>query len=117
MTATQTATASLTSNRVTNAIVSMDANILERIDTGKTTRAEVDATDKALEMDLEEYTTFQRLKSLASMSRVLTLEEAQTIYGYLGNTVEHFNRQTVAVKVVLTRIFSELLAGRIGDAL
>jgi len=64
---------------------------------------------KKLDMALDEYCRFQTLKSLASQDGRLTLDEAQTIYGFLGNTVEHFNQQPVAVKWVLTEAFASLL--------
>ena len=95
-------------NRVTSAIESMRVNIAHRIAAGFTTQAAVDATANKLDMDLQEYVMFQERKSIAAGNK-LTAEEAQTIYCYLGNTLEHFNSQAVEVKVILTKIFSELL--------
>ena len=63
---------------------------------------------KSLDMDLHEYSVFQTRKS-ALVGVKLSLEEANTIYGYLGNTVEHFNSQPVEVKATLTQVFAELL--------
>jgi hypothetical protein len=60
-------------------------------------------------MDISEYVKFQELKSLFCANGLLSLEEAQTIYGYLGNSVEHFNSQNVIVKSVLTKLFAEML--------
>ena len=70
---------------------------------------------KSLDMQMDEYMSFQNLKSVASQTGKLTLEEAQTIYSYLGNTLEQFNRQPLAVKAVLTQIFKELLDSHIGQ--
>jgi len=67
---------------------------------------------KALDMDMEEYCTFQTLKSAATGS-TLTLEEAQTIYAHLGNVPEHFNAQPLEVKITLTSVYSSLLGARI----
>jgi hypothetical protein len=64
-------------------------------------------------MELGEYAKFQELKSHAFAMGKLTQEEAQTIYGLLGETPAHFNRQSIEVKVVLTQIFKELLGARI----
>jgi hypothetical protein len=64
---------------------------------------------KKMDMALDEYCRFQTLKSLASTNGKLTLDEAQTVYGYLGNTPEHFNGQPLAVKWVLTEVFASLL--------
>lgn len=63
---------------------------------------------KNMNMELDEYCRFQTLKSAAVGSK-LTLDEAQTIYGFLGNTPEHFNNQPIAVKWVLTEVFASLL--------
>jgi methyl coenzyme M reductase gamma subunit len=70
---------------------------------------------QTLDMEFTEYARFQELKS-SMMGDVLTLEEANTIYGYLGNTVEHFNRQPLEVKIVMTQIFKDLLGIRMGKA-
>jgi len=43
------------------------------------------------------------------MEGQLTLDEAQSVYSLLGETPDHFNRQPVEVKSVLTQIFGELL--------
>lgn len=61
-----------------------------------------------MNMELDEYCRFQTLKS-AAMGTKLTFDEAQTIYGFLGNTVETFNEQPLAVKWVLTEVFASLL--------
>jgi len=61
------------------------------------------------DLTLDDYCRFQELKTLACASGQLTLEEALTTYGYLGNTVEHFNQQPLAVKVACTELLAELL--------
>ena len=92
-------------NRVIKAIDKMNAVIFQK----NISQAKLNTLHKDLDMDLMEYVKFQELKSLASMNGKLTMEESMTIYGYLGNTVEHFNNQDVAVKSVLTQIFMELM--------
>jgi hypothetical protein len=76
------------------------------------TQEKVNATHKILDMEFLEFVKFQELKSAACMDK-LTMEEAQLIYTYLGETPEHFNQQPVEVKAVLTQIFGELLGSRI----
>jgi predicted transcriptional regulator YheO len=68
---------------------------------------------KSLDMQLDEYCIFQTQKNIAMMANKLSLEETQTIYGYLGNTLEHFNGQPVHVKAVLTKLLTELLGAKI----
>jgi hypothetical protein len=63
---------------------------------------------KNLDMGMAEYARFQELKSGLVGVR-LNLDEANTIYGFLGNTVEHFNKQPLAVKWVLTEFLAILL--------
>lgn len=99
-------------NRVTNAIEKTRKAIADRIASGLVTQAKVDALHKTLDMSFHEYCRFQELKSMAGVNGKLTMEEAQTIYAYLGNTPDHFNSQPVEVKSILTKIkiFAELLA-------
>jgi hypothetical protein len=68
-----------------------------------------------LNMDLEEYVIFQTEKNIAMMKSKLTLDETQTIYSYLGETLEHFNQNPVHVKAVLTKVLAELLGARIAS--
>ena len=100
-------------NRITAAIARLKARIPERIASGLTTQADVDKLHGTLDMDLEEYVKFQELKSLASQNGDLTSDEAQTVYGYLGETLETFNNQPVEVKSVLIQLFKELLGRQI----
>ena len=100
-------------NRVTAMIRKRNDLIAERLATGKVTQERLDSLYKSLDMDLEEFCRFQSLKSLAFAGGKLTLDEAQTIYLSLGESVESFNAQPLAVKSVLTQIFQELLEMRI----
>lgn len=75
--------------------------------------AELARLGSSLDMAFDEYATFQELKSIAAASGKLSPAEAQTIYGYLGETLEHFNGQPPAVKVILTKICTELLSAKI----
>jgi hypothetical protein len=96
-------------NRVTAAIQNAKARIAERLKSGIITEDRVAELDKGLDMDFAEFARFQELKSLAHMEGQLTLDEAQSVYSLLGETPDHFNRQPVEVKSVLTQIFGELL--------
>lgn len=101
------------SNRITAAFARMEAQIADRIAKGLTTKAKVKDAAKALDMSIEEHAKFQTLKSLAVAEEKLTLDEGQTIYVALGETVSTFNKQPVHVKSVLTNLFQELLSARI----
>ena len=81
---------------------------------GKTADELLDKLDKDLNVDAGDYVMYQEMKSLAVADGKLTLEEGMTIYGILGNTPEHFNKQPLAKKVIVTKIISELLAARQG---
>lgn len=99
----------LTGNRVAIGIAKTKKQIAERLTSGAIDQSIVDNLNKTLDMQLDEYVKFQELKSIASITGKLTLEEANLVYDYLGNTPEHFNKQDVAVKSILTKIYTELL--------
>jgi hypothetical protein len=101
-------------NRIINAIERMRKQIDSRVAQGLTTAEAVENARKSLDLDWSEFSTFQTHKSLAATNGKLTLEEAQTVYCYLGETPEHFNGQDAGVKTVLTQVFSELLGAAIG---
>jgi len=94
-------------NRVIKMIASQETNIKAKVPT--LAPGKLAELNRNLSMTFDEYCSFQNLKSLAVASGTLTLEEGQTVYGYLGNTVEHFNDQSLAVKIVLTKLYAELL--------
>jgi hypothetical protein len=107
----------MTTNRIVNAIARMKLQIEGRIEQGIVTAAKVEETRKALDIEWDEYTAFQTLKSVASVSGKLTLDEAMTVYNYLGEGgPDKFNRQPVEVKAVLTQLLRELLAAKIKAA-
>jgi hypothetical protein len=64
-------------------------------------------------MEAGEFVKFQEIKSAAMMAGTISLEEAQAIYNFLGESPSKFNRQPVEVKVVLTQVFQELLRNKI----
>ena len=103
----------LETNRIHAAVAQMETNVKDRIKRKLTTQAKVSALSKELDLSLLEYVKFQELKSLASAQGWLTLDEANTVYGYLGESVTTFNEQPVHVKAVLTQLFKELLGRRI----
>src|SRR4051794_24179471 len=102
-----------TVNRISRAIDRMRVQVEERIALGMTTEARVETTRKALDMDLGEFAKLQEMKSLACVDGTLTPDEAQYVYGLLGATPSHFNKQDVATKAVLTQMFRELLEGSV----
>jgi hypothetical protein len=100
-------------NRINDAFARMEAQIAERIAKGLITVEKVGDIHKTLDMDLAEYAEFQTVKTLAVAQGLLTSEEGQSIYLYLGECVQTFNDQPVHIKSVLTSLFAELLAAQI----
>jgi len=96
-------------NRILIAIERMTKNLEDKVSTGEATFGDVEKMRASLDMEIGEFCRFQELKSHAMLEGKLNLAEAQTIYGFLGETPDHFNGQTAAVKAVLTQIFAELL--------
>lgn len=89
-------------NRVIENITTLRRN-LGTIDPGLSSK---------LDMSFEEYCKFQELKSLAVASGVLSLEEGQVVYALLGSIPDDFNNADVATKIVLTKLFAQLLEAR-----
>lgn len=95
-------------NRIAEAIEKQRLAIQERLAAGLVTQAEVDATQKYLDIGLDDYCLFHEMKSVLAGS-TLTHDETQMIYTYLGNTPDHFNQQPIEVKAVLTQVMMELM--------
>lgn len=97
------------SNRIVAAVSRMEKQVAKRIEDKLTTPEKLVEVHKTLDIEFDEFAKFQELKSLACADGRLSVEEAQTIYNYLGTTPSTFNRQAVHVKAVLTQLFQELL--------
>ena len=69
---------------------------------------------KGLDMELDEYVTFQNLKSIAATDGTMELDAAQHVYNRIGNTVEQFNRLPLDEKWVFTELLQKLLNKKIG---
>jgi len=100
-------------NRILLGVERMRVQVAKRLSDGLTTQEQVDKCCQDLDMGLDEYCKLQEMKSIACMDGTLTLDEANTVYGYLGETLEHFNSQPVEVKAVCTKLCAELLSRRI----
>ena len=100
-------------NRVSKQIAAAEVLIERRIREGIVTQQKVDETAKALDMPLDEFVSFQNLKSLAVADGSLTSDEGQLVYHYLGESPEHLNAQPVEVKAILTKLHAELLGRQI----
>lgn len=96
-------------NRIATAITAQEKNIAKRLADGRTNQDDLNKLDHVLDMELFEYVRFQEIKSVAVSAQILTLDEANTVYAYLGNTPETFNKEDLAVKVVLTELFRMLM--------
>ena len=100
-------------NRVTRGI----ARAMAVIATKNLSEAKLAELSKGLDMTFEEYCKFQTEKSVAGLDGRLTLDEAQTVYGYLGETLEHFNGQPLAVKWVLNELLAKILGERVAECM
>jgi len=97
-------------NRVEEMIHRRKESLKERLGKTALTQGLVNEAGRKLDMEFDEFVKFQELKSLAAIDGTLTVEEAQTVYEFLGETPEHFNAQPIEVKIVLTGLFGELLS-------
>jgi hypothetical protein len=104
-------------NRVLVGIEITKAKLKAMIKSKEKTKADLERTRIGLDMATDEYAMFQTLKSVASQTGLLTLDEAQSVYGFLGEVVTTFNNQPLEVKIVLTKLYSELLGNKIAGLL
>ena len=100
---------SQTTNRVEAMIAKFSKQIEDRKNQGLVTQQQIDKLNKDLDMPLDLYADFQNRKSVAMLEGLLSADEAQTIYAYLGESPETFNGQNIGVKSVLTKIHQELI--------
>jgi len=103
-------------DRITESISEREELIQQALRTGQTTPTRLEVLRRNLDMDVLEFVKFQELKTLAVASGTLSLEEGNTVYRLLGESYNTFNRQPLAVKVVLTKLFEELLRERLHGA-
>lgn len=68
---------------------------------------------KKMDMQLDEYVLLQQQKNVAMLNGKFSLEETQTIYGFLGETLEHINAQPLEVKWVMAELLVRLLDEKI----
>lgn len=68
---------------------------------------------KGMDVDLMDYVSYQELKSEAFAAGKISLAEANMVYGWLGNTPDQFNRQELAVKIVVTKLIDEILGQKL----
>ncbi len=93
-------------NRISNAVTKARVMVIFKPE-------KMEELSRTMDLSIEEHALFQERKAIAQMDGTLTLDEAQLIYFYLGNSVTVFNKQELAVKYVLTMLFKELLANRL----
>ncbi len=97
-------------NRVLVAIEKTKQALAQRLKDGIITADQIAQMDKNATMELDMYVNFQELKSIASTGNgPLTLEEGMTIYRFLGESLETYHSQPVEVRVVLLKMYHELL--------
>jgi len=98
-------------NRIVAKIEAQRLDIEKKLNNNLITPEKIQGTSDALNLPLDEYVIFQDLKSLAVLSGKLTVDEGMTIYSYLGEAgPDYFNQSPIEVKIVLTKLFSELLS-------
>lgn len=92
----------ISSNRIATAIAKMEATL-------KNASASLLA-ELAVEVivDHREYFEWQETKSLAYSMCLINLEEAQTLWEYLGQTEQQFNKNSIAVRIVVAKTMSML---------
>jgi len=98
-----------TPNRIEAGVIRMRKQIADR----NVPQATLDSLHKSLDLAFIDYCSLQDVKSQAFAGGTLTLDEANYVYGILGTTPDHFNRQPLAEKVIITQLAGELLKLRL----
>jgi len=100
-------------NRIATAIANKMTEINGKLARGVISQEQIDKTHKGLDLETDLHANFQEVKSLAVANGMMTVEEGQTIYVYLGESPSVFNNQNIATKAVLMGVYQELLGARI----
>lgn len=104
-------------NRVQASIERRKVLIDKRLADGLTTAEKLEETRKAMDLAFDEYCAFNTIKSLAHAMGKISLEEALSIYEWLGEAgPDNFNAAPIHVKAALTQWYDELLAWKIRGA-
>ena len=90
-------------NRITNAIAKMTKQ-LSNLD-----KDTVQRLHKDFIMSSSEHSKCQELKSLKFQQGAITLDEANTMFALLGGVPSVFNKQSLAAKITLTKVFAEMI--------
>jgi len=90
-------------NRITNAIEKMKTR-LSTLDKETIERLNTDFT-----MSSSEHSKCQELKSLKFLEGSINQDEANTMYVLLGGGPSVFNKQSLAAKITLTKVFAEMV--------
>lgn len=96
-------------NRVLESVEFVRGTVNSNLDNGSVTNEQIQSASSKLDMTVEEHARYQNLKNIAMLNGILNLDEAQTVYAYLGTSVDTFNEQPFEVKMALTKLFAQLL--------
>lgn len=96
-------------NRVEGKINSLASSIAAKLKSGTLTKERAAEIAESFDLDCEEFSRFQNLKSVAVSAGKLTIEEGMTVYRYLGESPATFNKQSIAAKVILNKLFADLI--------
>jgi len=70
----------------------------------KLTPEQIEKASKALDLTFDEHFVMQNAKSRAHAGGKISTDNAMFLYQALGNTPDHFNRQSFATKYVVTKM-------------
>lgn len=96
-------------NRVLESVEFTRNTVASSLEKGSVTQEQIEKAKGKLDMAVDEHSRYHELKNIAMLNGTLSLEEAQTVYAYLGPSVNTFNDQPFEVKMALTKLFAQLL--------
>ena len=102
-------------NRIAEAIARREAKIAE-VGSSPEGKVKLSGLDKSMATGFSDLVEYQGIQSWAFASGLLNLDEAQQVYRLLGGecpTPECWDKLSLATRVVLTQLMSELLAKKL----
>lgn len=111
---------SLHPNRITRAVEAQQDMIDERLASGKVTPERLAELEETLALTGSDHFQYQQIQARAHVSQMLTLDEAQYVYAALNGEMPNSanggwaDGVTLAQKVVVTQLMTELLAQKLG---
>ena len=93
---------------IAKAVDKLEALIHQKLACGMTTVEELLEKNRQLRVTFTVHQSYKRIQEEAFIMGFLSLSDYNILYGYIGDTPEWFNEQTLPVKVAVAKTCAEL---------